>query len=121
MVDLKRQFSVGVDIEDIDRFKKLGLKKDKIFLNKVFTKKELKYSFSKRNFSQHLAVRYVAKEAVVKALGNKKIAYNKIEIVNDRTGAPKVIINDKKFRDINIKISMSHCRDKAVAVVMLIA
>jgi len=67
-----------------------------------------------------LAVRYVAKEAVVKALGNKKIAYNKIEIVNDKSGRPGAVIANKRFKDINIKISLSHCSDKAVAMALLI-
>jgi len=59
---------IGVDIEDVNRFTKLG--GNKAFLKKVFTQNELDYCFSKKVAAPHLAVRYAGKEAVVKALYN---------------------------------------------------
>lgn len=115
-------FSIGIDIESINRFEKLDPIKDKLFLNKIFTKNELKYCFTKKNFAQHLSGRFAAKEAVIKALysaGKKKLNYKDIEIINEKNGTPKV--KTGKNNDFNIKISLSHCRDKAVAVAALIA
>jgi holo-[acyl-carrier protein] synthase len=108
---------IGTDIESIDRFRKLDLNKDRIFLNKIFTKKELDHCFSKKEPAQHLAVRYAGKEAVVKALTsiNKlNLDYKKVEIFNNENGVPKVKISD---RDTNIQIhlSLSHSGGNVLA------
>lgn len=115
----KNFFSVGIDIEDIERFKSLSRKKDKIFLDKVFTKEELRYAFSKKLPAQHLAARFAGKEAMIKALKNsvhKPLSYAQIEIRTTKQGAPKVCIYDSLYADIVSEISLSHCSDKVVAV-----
>ena len=107
----------GVDIENINRFKNLDINKDNIFLKKIFTKNELNYCFSKKEPAQHLAVRFVAKEAVIKAinsLSKRKIVLKEIEIINDINGVPLV-----DLKGYNVKISLSHCKDKAIAVAIL--
>lgn len=53
-------FDIGTDIEDINRFKKYSLEKDKDFLESIFSKEELEYSFSQKKYAQHLAVRFCA-------------------------------------------------------------
>jgi len=106
-------FSIGVDIEPILRFRNLDRRESKNFLNKIFTEKELNYCFSKKASAQHLAGRFVAKEAIVKAINSlsKKVpALNKIEILNNMDGIP--IVNLKGYK---VKISLSHCNDKAIA------
>ena len=88
MQELKN-FGVGADIESIERFRRLSFNKDKIFFNKVFTKKELDYSFSKKEPASHLAARYAGKEAAIKALsslGRKNLDYKKVEIFNNKSG-----------------------------------
>lgn len=110
---------IGVDIEDIARFKKI---KNKGLLKRIFTEKELGYCFSKARPEQHLAARFAAKEAAVKALGMlmiKMTGYADIEITNKRNGAPRIRINNKAMEKYNILLSMSHCEDKAVAFVFV--
>lgn len=105
--------SLGVDIEEISRFKDLNRNKDKNFLNKIFTEKEIDYCFSKKEPAQHLTGRFTAKEAIIKAinsLGEKSPSLNMIEIENDKKRIPLVILEG-----YNIKISLSHCKDKAIA------
>jgi holo-[acyl-carrier protein] synthase len=114
-------FGVGTDIEDIDRFKNLDRNEDSIFLNKIFTKKELDYSFSKAKPFQHLAVRYSGKEAIVKALnslGKSNINYKDIEILNNDNGVPKV--NLYNYGNLKVNISLSHSNDKALAFAVVI-
>ncbi len=114
---------IGVDIETIDRFKKNDVLHSQSLLNKIYTKKELKYSFSKKNPAQHLAVRYVAKEAVFKACSSLGILitnYKKIEIFNTRKGVPFARIHDSNINLLNIIISLSHCSDKAIAFALVI-
>ena len=116
-------FEIGVDIEKIERFDNKENDKDKKFLEKVFTQKELDYCFSKNNASAHLAGRYAAKEAIVKALSStheKKIIYNEIEIVNNSTGVPEVVMLRSELNKLKIKISISHNEDCAVAMAIII-
>ncbi len=116
-------FGIGVDIESIDRFAGLERNQDSSFLNKIFTQKELEYCFSKKMVAQHLAVRYCAKEAIVKALtslNRTNLNYRDIEIVNEKSGVPEVRIGKPGFHDLQIKLSLSHCADKAIAFTVAI-
>jgi len=117
---MHENISIGVDIEEISRFKNKSVEKDAIFLDKIFTKNEIDYAYSKNNFAQHLCVRYCAKEAIVKALSEFKIDdvfYSDIEITNLKNGQPVAKI--KKYPNIEIKISLSHSKTYAVANVIL--
>jgi phosphopantetheine--protein transferase-like protein len=110
---------IGVDIEKIERFKEKTLESDSHFLNKIFTKNELNYSFKNKNSAQHLTARYCAKEATVKALHSLNIAniyYKDIEVINLENGAPTIKI--EKQPNIKIKVSMSHTTDTAIAFVI---
>ena len=121
-------YGTGVDIIEIHRMKEAVDKWGKIFLGKIFTKREIRYSSSRRFASQHLAARFAAKEAVVKAFGEGRrspVKWTDIEILNDREGKPVVMLHDsavrlrKKRRVGDIIISMSHSKDYAVANAIL--
>lgn len=119
MQELKN-LGVGTDIEDVGRFRNMDRDKNSNFLDKIFTKKELDYSFSKAKPYQHLAARYAGKEAVVKALGSlgrPGIDYRDIEILNDDNGIPKVNLNYNA--SLNIHISLSHSDDRALAFAVI--
>ncbi len=109
---------IGVDIESISRFRGLSVEKNKRFLSKIFTDTELDYCFSRANTTQHLAARFAAKEAVIKALstlGKNKLNYRGIEITNDEIGIPVVSISKTGFNDIQISLSLSHTKQTAIA------
>ena len=112
----------GVDIEDISRFENKTLEKDSRFLNRIYTKNELEYCFSNKNPSKHLAARFCAKEAVIKALSNlinKNLPYSKIEILKKENGAPYVNLTDYS-EDAEISLSIAHDKTKAIAFVVAI-
>lgn len=113
---------IGVDIENIRRFQKLKPDKNKVFLNKIFTQKELDHCFSKKTAAPHLAARYAAKEAIIKALSNFSktiVDYKKIEILNDKSGAPTGKVKTGSFRRLHTALSLSHCKDKAIAFTVI--
>lgn len=112
-----KDISIGVDIEDIGRFVKLDLKKNKPFFDRLYTHREMEYCLSKSNPYPHLAVRFAGKEAIIKLISgfDEKISPDEIEILNDANGAPVVNINNKKLNNIKVIISLSHCKDKAIA------
>ena len=111
---------VGIDCVDIARFDKDALSNKK-FLKRIFTKDEIQYCNTKGKPSQHFAVRFAGKEAIVKALSqyNIKIPLNQIEIVNNREGIPFVRILNEKYKDLEIKISLSHSSEIAIAVAIV--
>lgn len=114
-------FGIGTDIESISRFKEV--KNNERFLNKIFTKKEIDYCFSKKNPCQHLAARFAGKEAVIKALSNlvnSFSGYKEIEIINNESGGPLVNLTHKNSTKFNIKLSLSHCEDKAIAFAVIV-
>jgi len=115
-------FGIGVDIETVNRFRKLNRVKDVIFLEKIFTKNELDYCFSKKdNAGQHLTARFAGKEAIIKALSsiNEIIVHQKIEIINNKIGVPIVKLKSSRI-NFKIKLSLSHCEDKAIAFAIAI-
>ena len=116
----KEVLGIGVDIENNKRFF-LDRDKHKHFLNKIYTDRELDYCYSKAVPAQHLAARFCAKEAVLKALSkaSSQISHNEIEIVNESNGKPVVIIHNDKNNESQILISISHCKEKSVAFAVL--
>ena len=106
---------IGIDIEEVKRFK--SLIKNKAFLTRVFSQQEIDYCLSKKNAIEHFAVRFSGKEAVWKALNNSKIQITSISFKNLKNGNPVVFINNKKVS--NIQVSFSHTKTTVVAVAVL--
>ena len=117
----------GVDIIEISRVKESIESLGERFINRVFTEKEIEYCESKKNQKyQHYAARFAAKEAVFKALSWKledkyAICWKDIEVVDDKQGRPSLNIIGMNLNDIeNIDISLSHCKEYAVANVTVL-
>lgn len=114
-------FSIGCDIEKISRF--VDKVSNTTFLEKIYSLIELNYCLSKSYPAQHLAVRFCAKEAVIKALSGvniNNISIHEIEIENDKkTNYPLVRILKEGFEHLDIKISLSHDKDTAMAVAII--
>ncbi len=112
--------SIGTDCEEISRFNKIV--KNKSLLKKIFTKNEIDYCMGRANPQQHFAVRFAGKEAVIKAINTseKKISINQVEILNNKAGAPVVNLLDMDPGLYDIKLSLSHCKDIAVAFAIVI-
>lgn len=116
----------GTDIIEIDRIKKFveDTKGDK-GLSKIYTDKEIEYCESKGRVKyQHYAARFAAKEAIFKAISNKlldkfEVAWRDAQILNDENGRPRVeFLNHRPNELKEIEISLSHCKDYAVANVV---
>ena len=117
----------GTYIIEINRVKKAIEETDKKFCERVYTPREIDYCESKNAQKyQHYAARFAAKEAVFKALSaildsKYDIEWKDIEIRNDNYGRPYIELNEKFTKAIeSIDISISHCKEYAVASVILI-
>lgn len=118
----------GTDIIEIERIKKSIEDMEDKFLNRVFTRQEIQYCESKKAQKyQHYAARFAAKEAAFKAiswkLGDKyEISWKDIEVENDKQGRPKLNIIGIDLKNIqDIDLSLSHCKEYAVANVTVLS
>ncbi len=117
----------GTDIIEISRIKKSIERSGESFLNLIYTKDEIAYCESKRNAKySHYAGRFAAKEAIFKAISELltdkfAISWKDAQVINDENGNPKIEFLKIKFEQIeSIDISISHCREYAVATVTAI-
>lgn len=118
----------GTDIIEIERIKESIENLENKFIKEIYTEKEIEYCESRRGAKyQHYAARFAAKEAIFKAisklLNNKyEISWKNAEVLNDENGKPYVnFINTNIIEKIeDIDISISHCKDYAIANVVLI-
>lgn len=115
----------GTDIIEISRIRESIERSGEKFINILFTPAEIEYCESKRNAKYyHYAGRFAAKEAIFKAvsplLKNKfDISWHNAEVINDENGNPEIRFIDIKFNKIkSIDISISHCKEYAVATVV---
>lgn len=117
---------IGTDIIEIDRMKKAVQTRPKM-VERVFTRAEIDYCQSIGNFFTSLAARFAAKEAMAKALGTgfRDFKWQDIEVTNDSLGKPGINIygnaleKAKELGVSRIQVSLSHCHDYAVAMVVL--
>jgi holo-[acyl-carrier protein] synthase len=117
---------VGVDLVRIERLREVAEKWGPRFLERVYTEGELSYCFKKKNPYLSLAVRFAAKEALIKATGaDVPVAMREIEVVNYDTGKPSIRVRGRlgsyfEKRGIQgIHLSLSHEREYGIACVVL--
>lgn len=117
----------GTDIIEIERIKESIEKLGDKFLNRIFTKNEIRYCESKKSQKyQHYAARFAAKEAAFKALSWKiedkyQVEWKDFEVVLSEQGRPSINIKNLDVKDIeNIDLSISHCKKYAIANVTVL-
>jgi len=115
---------IGIDVVNIERFRRAVDRYGEHFLKKIFTAKELEYAQEKKGYSMHMAGKFAAKEAVKKALpGGAEIGLNwpEIEILNDSEGKPCTCLYgnaERLMQENNLSkmlVSISHTRELAVS------
>jgi len=112
---------VGIDIEEIKRFKKINNK----LINKVFTKNEIEYCLNHTNPEIHFAGIWCAKEAIVKCLSGLNLTVNKIEVLHKENKQPYINISNEikeffnKEKIKNVHISISHTKKIATAIAIV--
>lgn len=118
----------GTDIIEIYRIKEAIETSKQVFINRIFTQKEIEYCESKKIMKyQHYAARFAAKEAVYKAISPNKyeLCWKDIEIINNEVGKPEVFLHNEleniknKLNIKKIVLSLSHCREYATASAIL--
>jgi holo-[acyl-carrier protein] synthase len=115
---------LGTDIVEIVRIGRLIERHGEHFLTRVYTPDEIAYCQRRKEYLQHYAGRWAAKEAVMKVLGTgfiKGIGWQDIEVTVKPSGQPAIQLRGA-VRDFateqgieTILITISHCRAYATA------
>ena len=119
---------LGVDIVEIERMEGI-LTRNPRFAEQIFSPAEREYCEGTANPATHYALRFAAKEAVVKALGTgfaDGIWVRDIEVERAKSGRPSVklsgraleVAEEQGVRDLSL--SLSYTRTDAVACAMAV-
>lgn len=124
---------VGTDIVNINRVKKIYMKYDQKFVDKILgdSEKEQYYKIKKKSNKKirinFLAKRFAAKEAIGKALGlgvRSPVTFKSVEILNNDKGKPLSFFHDKlkehfEKNKFSIHISLSDEKNYAHAIAII--
>ena len=119
----QRKVFCGIDIVLISRIEAAA--RSASFLKKVFTETELGYSLKKKSPHKHLAGRFAAKEACLKALTTgfgKGVGWKDIEVVNASDGSPALKLRSGAKMHLSGRkafVSIAYTKDLAVASVVV--
>ena len=87
---------IGNDLVDLDRFRRV-LERRPGLLKKLFTEAEREYALRRSDPTERFAVRFAAKEAVLKAMGVGIGAadWHEIEVLRDGEGRPSLSLTGR--------------------------
>ena len=111
--------SVGIDLIEIERVERALARRPRL-AERLFRPEELAYAAARRRPGRHLAARFAAQEAAIKALGGG-CAPRDIEV---RAGEPPTLLLHGRAqeaaadRDLELAVSLTHSRETAAAVVL---
>ncbi len=119
---------VGTDIVEVERIRRAveDPRTGERFKRRVYTSGEIQYCMKRRNSSESFAVRFAAKESVMKALGvgfGDGIGWREIEIVRE-DGRPRIELHGKahnRAAELGVTewhLALSHSGENAVAFVI---
>jgi holo-[acyl-carrier protein] synthase len=115
---------IGTDIVECLRIGRMIEQHGELFLNRVYTEREVRYCQARKRAVEHFAGRWAAKEAILKCLGSgwrKGLCWTDMEIRNEPGGKPVVLLcgaakeSAQLLRITDIQLSISHCRAYATA------
>lgn len=117
----------GIDLAETARIAAMLADHGDRFLERCFTPREIADSGDGPRRVEHLAARFAAKEAALKALGtgwSRGVGWTDIEVVRAASGKPDLVVTGRAAeiaRDAGITrwhVSLTHTRDHAVASVI---
>jgi holo-[acyl-carrier protein] synthase len=120
---LRPGVSTGIDAISIERIERAAQRKP--FLERVFTEREIFYSFKHRNPYRRLAGRFAAKEACLKALAagmGKGIDFKEIEVVSLEEQGPALELYGlakSRLKGRKAFLSITYSKEYAFAFVVL--
>lgn len=117
------EYFIGTDIVSVSRIENIIQQYSDRFKKHTFTDNEKSYCDLKQNPAIHYAGRFAAKEAIKKALYSSgiinSINFTDIEIASGVSGIPEVQLSYPNLNNVQIKISISHIEEYAIAFALV--
>ena len=83
------KFSIGIDITNIQKFKKKPFKTNESFYKLIFSKAEIRYCLKYKNPHERFAGKFALKEALIKSI-DRKIKFSEINNKSNKWKGQKV-------------------------------
>jgi holo-[acyl-carrier protein] synthase len=120
----ERPAEIGIDLIEIGRLER-ALERRPRLAERLFTDGELLDARSRHRPGRHLAARFAAKEAAVKALGGEALAPREIEVTGGGREAPRLQLHGRAAavagaRRVQLQLSLTHSRELAAAAVLAV-
>ena len=121
---------VGSGIVECPRIGAMIERHGELFLQRVYTEREIHFCQGRRRVIEHFAAYWAAKEAVMKALGMGRAergGWAEVEIRVGPRGTPVVMVGGRtkevvrRLKVADVLISMAHCRTYATAQATAVA
>jgi holo-[acyl-carrier protein] synthase len=114
---------VGIDLIEIERVERAIERRPRL-AERLFTKGELAHAAGRRRPARHLAARFAAKEAAIKALGGRGVAPRDVEVVG--SAPPRLELHGRAAElasaaGIELAVSLTHSRELAAATVVSVS
>lgn len=119
---------LGTDLVEIRRFRRFIDEEKVALLERLFTLGERSYAEGKSDPAPHLAARFAAKEACLKAFGlglRDGLSWQDMDVVPDQYGKPSLVLSGRaaeiagERKVVMVHLSYSHDGNYAVATVIL--
>lgn len=120
----------GIDLVSVARIRQMLDDHAARFLTRCFTPEEQAHGAGTPRHAEHLAARFAAKEAAMKALGTglaDGISWTDVEVHSENNGAPSLILTRRAAEVALVRgidhwlVSLSHTDDHAIASVIAAA
>ncbi len=116
---------LGIDLVEVERFR-VSLRRTPSMVERMFTEGERSYALAANDPTERFAVRFAAKEAVMKAMGVGlgAFGFHDVEVVRDQGGCPSLGVYrraEELARERGVtawQISLTHTATSAGAVVV---
>ena len=112
----------GIDLIEIERIER-ALSRRPALADRIFTQRELEAANARAHPARHLAARFAAKEAALKALGLGGLRLHEVEVEGGGDSPPTLRLTGSAERTaaergVELDLSLTHSRDLAAAVVI---
>ena len=112
---------IGIDLIEIERLE-AALERRPRLAERVFSRSELEHAGRHARPARHLAARFAAKEAALKALGIGGLRLHEVEVSGGGDTAPGLRLHGSAAEaaeraGLRLSVSLTHSREHAAAVV----
>jgi len=108
------KFGIGIDVVNVNSFRKKPYSIHTSFYEKIFQESEIKYCLKHKDCAKHFAGKFAIKEAVIKSISDN-VKFLDIETSHSNS---KPIVTIRNFHNYRFLASLSHEENIAIGVVI---